>query len=69
VPPAAVRIIHGFPAIGFAPEAYVRQIVEHRLGEALDAQARWMLDGKDLGTTFECGTTEGEKSGRNALNE
>ncbi len=43
--------------------------VEQRLGTAIDAQVRGMLDNKKSDKPFECGTTDAEKPGRAALDE
>ena len=42
--------------------------LEHKLGIAVDAQVRAMLDTDKSGRPFECGTGPGEAAGRAALN-
>lgn len=59
--------VFGVPALSDRIAPLVPWSVEHRLGLAVDAQARAMLDTGRTGKAFECGTAEAEKPGRAAL--
>jgi Zn-dependent protease with chaperone function len=57
----------GVPALASRLAPYVPRTVEHRLGDAVDAQVRAMLDTGRAGAAFECGNADSEKPGRAAL--
>src|SRR5262249_42020422 len=59
--------IFGVPAIGERLIPLVPFGFERRLGEAVDAQVRVVLDTGPPGRPFECGTGARERSGRAAL--
>jgi Zn-dependent protease with chaperone function len=59
--------IFGMPALSEQIAPLIPLSVEQRLGVAVDAQVRAMLDTKNSDKPFECGTAEAEKSGRAAL--
>ena len=59
--------VFGVPLLASQLTPFVPQIVERRLGEAVDTQVRSMLDKGRLGPRFECGTADAEKPGRAAL--
>ncbi len=58
--------VFGVPAIATVLTPLIPHAVEHRLGLAVEAQARAMLDTDGGGKPFECGTAESEKAGRAA---
>src|SRR5258707_3419682 len=57
----------GVPALANVVAPLVPSAAERRLGEAVDAQVRKMLDTGETGKRFECGLAENEKAGRAAL--
>jgi Zn-dependent protease with chaperone function len=59
--------VFGVPAIADRLAPLVPRTVEYKLGEAVDAQVRAMLDPAGRGEAFECGNGESEKAGRAAL--
>jgi Zn-dependent protease with chaperone function len=59
--------IYGVPALADRIAPWIPLSIEHRLGLAVDAQIRAMLDTRDSGAAFECGNAEAEKAGRAAL--
>src|SRR5262249_35694363 len=59
--------VFGVPAIADRLTPYVPNAVEHRFGEAVDAQVRDMLHRERRGPAFECGQADAEKAGRAAL--
>ena len=60
----------GMPALVERIAPLIPLSVEHRLGEAVEAQVRSMLDtGRSGGKPFECGTADAEKPGRAALDK
>lgn len=59
--------IFGVPAIADRVTPYVPVAVEHKFGEAVDAQVRGTLASKDGAQVSDCGTAEGEREGRAAL--
>jgi Zn-dependent protease with chaperone function len=59
--------VFGVPALANQLAPLVPLRVERLLGEAVDAEARKMLDKGAAGTTFECGAAPGETAGREAL--
>jgi Zn-dependent protease with chaperone function len=61
--------IYGVPALADRIAPLIPLSVEHRLGLAVDAQIRTMLDTREAGAAFECGTAEGERAGRAALDK
>jgi Zn-dependent protease with chaperone function len=61
--------IFGVPALADRLTPYVPIGVERKLGEAVDAQIRPMLDTAGKGKAFECGSADGEKEGLAALNQ
>jgi hypothetical protein len=61
--------IYGVPALSDRIAPLIPLSVEHRLGLAVDAQVRAMLDNRNSGGAFECGTAEAEQPGRAALNQ
>jgi hypothetical protein len=61
--------VYGVPALADRIAPLIPLSVEHRLGLAVDAQVRAMLDNRDAGGAFECGTTDAEKPGRAALDK
>jgi predicted Zn-dependent protease len=68
---AAVSLVlvatYGMPFIADRLAPLVPHSVEHRLGEAVDAQVRTMLDTGQRGPDFECGQGEVERAGRAAF--
>jgi Zn-dependent protease with chaperone function len=61
--------IFGVPAMADRLTPYIPFGLERRLGEAVDAQIRPMLDTGKKGKAFECGIAEGEKAGHAALTQ
>jgi hypothetical protein len=61
--------IYGLPALADRIAPLIPLSVEHRLGVAVDAQVRAMLDNRRSGEAFECGTPEAEREGRAALDK
>jgi Zn-dependent protease with chaperone function len=61
--------IFGVPAIASRLAPVLPLDVEHKLGRAVDAQVRQMLDSKKSGKAFECGGGSGEQAGRAALDK
>lgn len=59
----------GVPAIAVRLTPLLPLSIERKLGDAVDAQVRSMLDTGKRNTAFECGTTAAEIPGRNALNK
>lgn len=59
--------VYGVPAIADRLAPLVPRAVEVRLGEAVDAQVRAMLDPGRRGAAFECGRGGNETAGRAAL--
>jgi Zn-dependent protease with chaperone function len=60
--------VFGMPLLADRVAPLIPLSVEHRLGAAIDAQVRGMLDNRKSDTPFECGGTEAEQAGRAALN-
>lgn len=61
--------IFGVPAIASRLAPLVPLTAEHRLGRAVDAQVRQMLDTGKSGKPFECGAAVSELAGRVALDK
>jgi Zn-dependent protease with chaperone function len=61
--------IYGVPALANRIAPLIPLSIEHRLGLAVDAQIRAMLDTRDSGAAFECGTADAEKPGRAAFDK
>lgn len=61
--------IYGIPALADRIAPLIPLSVEHRLGLAVDAQVRAMLDNRASGKAFECGAAEAEQAGRAALDK
>jgi hypothetical protein len=61
--------VYGVPALSDRIAPLIPMSVEHRLGLAVDAQVRAMLDDRNSGGAFECGAAEAEKPGRTALDQ
>jgi Zn-dependent protease with chaperone function len=61
--------IFGLPALSDRIAPLIPMSVEHRLGLAIDAQVRSMLDNQKSGKPFECGLADAEKPGRAALDK
>lgn len=62
--------IFGVPALVERLAPLIPMSVEHRLGLAVEARVRAMLDtGERGGQPFECGTADAEKTGRTALDK
>jgi Zn-dependent protease with chaperone function len=59
--------IFGLPLLADRIAPLIPLSVERRLGVAMDAQIRSMLDTGRSGKPFECGGADGEKAGRAAL--
>jgi Zn-dependent protease with chaperone function len=59
----------GVPLVADRIAPLVPQRVENWLGDAVDAQTRAMLDTKQEGAAFECGTRTGEQDGRAAMDK
>jgi Zn-dependent protease with chaperone function len=59
--------IFGLPLLADRLAPLIPLSVESRLGDAVNAQVRSMLDNGRSGKPFECGTTEAEQPGRLAL--
>ena len=57
----------GVPVLADLAAPLVPRLAESRLGEAVDAQVRKMLDPGENGKSFECGLAASEKDGRAAL--
>jgi Zn-dependent protease with chaperone function len=57
----------GVPLIATGLTPAIPYAVERRLGAAVDAQARAMLDSRHIGAAFECGNSEPERKGRAAF--
>src|SRR6201999_300568 len=57
----------GVPAIAGRLTLLVPPALERKLGDAVDVQTRAMLDTRNAGPGFECGTAASEKAGRAAL--
>jgi Zn-dependent protease with chaperone function len=57
----------GVPAIASRLTPLVPPALERKLGDAVDGQTRAMLDTRNAGAGFECGTADSEKAGRAAL--
>jgi predicted Zn-dependent protease len=63
----AVAAAFGVPALAGSIAPLVPLHAERILGEAVDTQIRAMLDTKNAGSAFECGSGTGESEGRDAL--
>lgn len=63
----ALVAAYGMPFIADRLAPLVPHSVEHRLGEAVEAQVRAMLDTGQRGPDFECGRGDVERAGRAAL--
>ena len=61
--------VFGVPVIADRLTPLVPLTVERKLGEAVDAQMRGLLDRKNLGTGFECGHAAREQAGAAALDK
>jgi Zn-dependent protease with chaperone function len=61
--------IVGVPLIASRITPLIPLSAEYRLGQAVDAQVRAMLDTQKTGKPFECGGAAGEKAGRSALDK
>jgi Zn-dependent protease with chaperone function len=61
--------VYGVPALADRIAPLIPLSIEHRLGLAVDAQVRAMLDTGGAGTAFECGAADPEQPGRAALNK
>lgn len=59
--------VFGLPLLASYIAPHVPVAVERKLGAAVDAQARSMLDSGHGNKPFECGTADAEKAGRAAL--
>jgi hypothetical protein len=59
----------GVPLIADRLAPVIPRSVEQRLGSAVDAQIRSMLDTKNAGDEFECGTKPADQAGRAALDK
>jgi Zn-dependent protease with chaperone function len=59
--------VFGVPALANRLAPFVPQAVEHKLGNAVDAQVRAMLDPGTAGKSFECGKAQSETAGQAAL--
>jgi Zn-dependent protease with chaperone function len=59
--------IFGLPMLADRIAPLIPLAVEHRLGLAVDAQVRSMLDTQGSDKSFECGSADAEKPGRAAL--
>ncbi len=59
----------GVPAIADRLAPLVPLAAERKLGDAVDAKVRGLLDRKHTGAAFECGHAAGEKAGAAALNK
>jgi Zn-dependent protease with chaperone function len=59
--------VFGVPAIATRLAPLIPYGVEQKLGSAVDAEVRAMLDDRRLGDAFECGKAEVEQPGRAAL--
>lgn len=59
--------VFGVPALADLLAPLIPQAAERRLGAAVDAQVRAMLDPGRNGRPFECGKAEGERPGRAAF--
>jgi Zn-dependent protease with chaperone function len=57
----------GVPAIASRLTPLVPPALERKLGDAVDVQTRAMLDTRNAGAGFECGTAGSEKAGHAAL--
>jgi Zn-dependent protease with chaperone function len=62
-----VVAVFGLPLLADRIAPLIPLSVEHRFGNAMDAQVRAMLDNRGSGKPFECGTADAEKPGRAAL--
>jgi len=61
--------VFGVPALSDRIAPLIPLSVEQRLGNAMDAQVRSMLDNRSNTRAFECGTDDAEKDGRAALED
>jgi Zn-dependent protease with chaperone function len=61
--------VFGVPALADRLAPLVPYGAERRLGLAVDAQIRGMLDDKKAGSRFECGNEDGEKKARAAFDK
>jgi Zn-dependent protease with chaperone function len=59
--------VFGVPELATRLAPYIPLGAERRLGAAVDAQIRAMLDDKKAGARFECGNTDAEKAARIAF--
>jgi len=62
-----VTAVFGVPALANRVIPFIPLSVEHKLGNAVDAQIRSALDTHHLGASFECGRGPDEAAGRAAL--
>jgi Zn-dependent protease with chaperone function len=59
--------VYGVPALADRIAPLIPLSLEHRMGLAIDAQVRSMLDNRKSDKPFECGLADAEKPGRAAL--
>jgi Zn-dependent protease with chaperone function len=59
----------GVPAIAERLAPLLPAGIERKLGDAVDVQFRALLDNRNLGAGFECGSQDSEKPGRAALDK
>jgi Zn-dependent protease with chaperone function len=59
--------VFGVPALASRLAPLVPPALERKLGNAVDAEVRGMLDTRNLGGAFECGQGDAERPGRTAL--
>jgi hypothetical protein len=59
----------GVPAIAARLAPLLPAVIERKLGDAVDMQLRGILDTKNTGAAFECGSAAAEKPGRAALDK
>ncbi len=59
----------GVPALAARIAPLLPVAVDRKLGDAVDIQMRGMLDPRNSGTAFECGSADSEKAGRTALDK
>jgi Zn-dependent protease with chaperone function len=59
----------GIPAIAAKLAPLVPVVIDRKLGQAVDAQLRSILDTRNAGPAFECGAGDTEKPGRAALDK
>lgn len=61
--------VFGVPSLATRLAPLVPPALERKLGNAVDAEVRGMLDTRSLGSAFECGQGDAERSGRIALDK